>query len=97
MYFLDHSMRKDNYLNHRDQTEVSFLRDFSKILSLSFVFVTTWRSIPSEIDLVVLPLAISFIIRTFSPSARSFSRPLLLKICETNSVEHLFCRGTPGF
>ena len=45
-------------------------------MSLSFIFVTTWRSILSEIDLVVLPLAISFIIRTFSLSARSFSRPL---------------------
>ena len=27
-------LRKDNYLNHRDQTEVSFMKDFSKILSL---------------------------------------------------------------
>ena len=66
-------------------------------MSLSFIFVTTWRSILSGIDLVVLPLAISFIIRTFSLSARSFSRPLLLEICETNSVDILFCRGTPGF
>ena len=53
--------------------------NFSKMMSLSFIFVTTWRSILSEIDLVVLPLAISFIVRTSSPSARSFSRPLLLE------------------
>ena len=91
--------RNDNYLNHRDQTKVSFLKDFSKILSLSRIFVTTWRCILSEIDLIVLPLAIYFIIRTFSPSARSFSR--FTVYCstnfETNNLGHLFYRRTPGF
>ena len=67
--FISHN---DNYLNHRNQTKVSFLKDFSKILSLSPIFVTTWQCILSEIDLIVLPLAISFIIRTFFLSCKIF-------------------------
>ena len=59
--FLNRFMsRYINYLNHRNKTEVPL--DFSTILSLSPISVTARRFIPSAIDLVILPFAISFII-----------------------------------
>ena len=56
-------------LSHRDQNEVSSLKDF---FTLSPISVITQRYFLSAIDVFVLTLAISFITRTFSPSARSF-------------------------
>ena len=63
-------------LNHRDQTQVSSMKDFSKN---SHISVITQRFILSAIDLFVLTLVISFIARTFSPSARSFPHSISLK------------------
>ena len=40
--------------------------------------VTTWRIILSSMYLFILPYAISFLIRAFSPSVRFFQRPILL-------------------
>ena len=51
-------------LNHRDQTEVSSLMDFSKNPYTFAYSVITQRFILSAIDLFIL---------TFSPSGRSFS------------------------
>ena len=53
--------------------------------------------IRSEIDLVVLPLAISFIIRTFRLLQDIFHALHCSTNYETNSVGHLFYRGMPGF
>ena len=62
-------------LNHRDQTEVSSLKNFLKILTLSNISVITQRLILSAIDLFVFILVISFTARTFLPSARFFHIP----------------------
>ena len=66
-------------LNHRDQTEVSSLKDFSKN-SYTFTYFRHHTAIYSFTNcLFVLTLAISFITRTFSPSARSFPHAILLE------------------
>ena len=66
-----HALKRS--LNHRDQTEISSLKDFSKNpYTFTYFCHHTAIYILSAIDLFVLTLAISFMTRTFSSSARSF-------------------------
>ena len=68
-YLIDSYHALTTRLNHRVQTKVSALKDFSKILTLASIFVNTQRLIHSEMDLFVLALAIDL------PTARSFHIP----------------------
>ena len=88
-------------LSHRDQTEVSSLKDFSKNSS-TFTYFCHHTAIYSFSNWFIcfdlfLYIFISFITRTFSPSARFFHIPYCSRNYLTNSVDHLFFRGTPGF
>ena len=66
-------------LNHRNQTDVPSLKDFSKNPYTFTYFCHHTAIYSSAIDLFVLTLVISFITRTFSPSARSFPHPISLE------------------
>ena len=76
-------------------TEIPFCRTFPKILRLSPISVITQRFILLAIDSFVLTLPISFIARSFLPSAMSFQYSISLSNYQTNSLELIFFGGTP--
>ena len=66
-------------LNHHDQSELSSLKDFFKNpYTFSCFCYPTVINILSAIDLVFLIFGHFFYIRTFWPSARSFSHPIYI-------------------